>query len=453
MSLKRLGLYVVLLLAAASGYLASEYYQQRREQQEETAKKVFQIQESEIRSLQLQTDRGIIALERGDGAAQGWRLVQPLTAPVDEVTIKAVLQTLADLKSRRRLTGVEPARWREFGLDKPILTVDFTVGEQKHRLRFGAKVPGEGQYYAQADEGEAILLLAAADKESLDRNLTAFRDKTIFRLTPEQVTGISLNRGAETLVVQKQETAWVALGPPPVKLRPDKVEGWLRQLQFSRIVEFVAEKPTDPGKYGLVSPTLRLTLTAGNQQETLLVGSLQQDRYYAQKPGQPTVFQIDKTLVANLPQNAAAWEEKRLWPGPESQVHRLSWGPPERRASATRTQESWQLSLPDQEVAPGAALRVNLILWKIKELEFQQLTAPVPETAPGFGVQLHDETGKLRLSLEELRTGDKQVLLRWQQGDQVQGAWVAQASWEALKQELAGLGAPTISEATKNRSL
>lgn len=447
MSLRRLVLYFLVLLLAAGGYFASESYHRRQEAQQEAAKKVFQVKAEEIRSLSLKTDRGEIRLERDPANPESWELVQPLKSAVDRVTLKAVLDTLANLKSQRRLADIPADRWPEFGLDKPLLTIDFQAGDRRHRLRFGNKVPGNGQYYALADAEIPILLVSAADKESLDRNLTAFRDKTLFTLAPEQVTAVTVQRGPAPLVFRKQEAAWLAPGPPPLQLRPDKVEGWLRQLQLGRIVEFIAEKPADPAKYGLAPPALRLTLAAGEKQETLLVGSLQGDRYYAQKQGQPTVFQIDRQLVDNLPQTAAAWEEKRLWAGPDSRVATLSWGADAGKATAVRSKNGWQLTLPaGQEGAPGAAMRVNLVLWKLKELEYTRLE-PAPGAASGvYTLQLLDQQGEPLVTLDELRSEGGQTLLRWQARDKVRGAWVPQTAWGGLKQELANLAAPAMAK-------
>ena len=117
----------------------------------------------------MKNDKGEIDLQRVSGPenfrrlalrkprprtqAGEWRLTKPITAKVDELTINSLLEALADLKMQRQLEAVPEDKIKEFGLDKPIFTLEFQAAGQTHQLRFGHKAPGDQSIYAQKDCG------------------------------------------------------------------------------------------------------------------------------------------------------------------------------------------------------------------------------------------------------------------------------------------------------------
>ncbi len=76
---------------------------------------------------------------------------KPITAKADELTINSLLAALTDLKMQRHLDEVPEDKIKEFGLDKPLFTLEFQADGQTHQLRFGHKAPGDQSIYAQKD--------------------------------------------------------------------------------------------------------------------------------------------------------------------------------------------------------------------------------------------------------------------------------------------------------------
>ena len=277
--------------------------------------------------------------------AEEWRLTRPIAGKVDDLTIKSVLSALADLSRQRLLDEVPGDRRKEFGLDKPLFAVEFQAAGQNHQLRFGSKAPGGQSVYAQKDGEPRVLLVRVSDKETLDRSLTALRDKTIFSLIPEKVTEIRLTRNENRLILQKNpDLGWTLKDHPQTRLRTDRIEALRRQLADAKALEFVAEKADDLKKYGLApSPALRLTVLSGTQEETLLLGSKQGDRYYAQRSGTDPIILVDASWVDKLPPSFEPLEDRRLWSGPDSEVQKMVWGEPDKQLSAVRKGNGWEI--------------------------------------------------------------------------------------------------------------
>ena len=277
---------------------------------------------------------------------------------------------------QRHLDDVPNDKIKEFGLDKPLFTLEFQAAGQTHQLRFGQTAPGNQNIYAKKDDESRVLLIRVADKETLDRNLTALRTKDIFSINPEKVSEIRIIRHDDRLIFHKSTLAeWTPGNHLKIKLRNDKINSLLKQISGAKAAEFVAEKADDLKKYGLVpSPALRLTLLAEGQEETLLLGSKQGDRYYAQVSGTAPIILVDQTLVEKLPTSYEALEDRRLWAGPDTEVQKVVWGTPDKLMTAVRDQNGWSILNPDNAPAgQESAMKFNLVFWRLKDLEFTRL--------------------------------------------------------------------------------
>jgi hypothetical protein len=463
MSGRKLLLYLAVLLLVAGGYFFSEYRHSRQVAQEKAAKEVFQVKAADIKALTLKNDKGEIVLQRTPApektpepaasatpaaAAGEWRLTKPVAAKADELTIDSLLSALADLKMQRHLDQVPAEKMKEFGLDKPIFTVGFQVGDQTHQLSFGSKAPGNQNFYAQKDNEPQVLLIRIPDKETLDRTVTALRSKKIFSLSPDKVTEIRVIHQDERLRLSKAApTEWTPGTPLQLKLRGDKINSLLNHIAGAKASEFVAEKADDLKKYGLVpSPTLRLTLLAGKQEETLLIGSKQGDRYYAQISGTDPIMLVDKSVVENLPASYDALEDRRLWTGADTAIQKVIWGPPDKLAAAARDQNGWRLLQADKSPGPQEAnLKVTLAFMRLKDLEFTRLL-PAAETkkekVPLYTLLFLGPEDKPLFRLEEISADTDQVQVRFSQEDKTLVGTVPAKTFNQLKEALGGLAAP-----------
>jgi hypothetical protein len=472
MSGKKLLFYLVALLLVAGGYYYSEFRHSRQEVKEQSAKKIFQFKADDISALTLTSDKGKIELQRVPATdklpapepaaapsatpppkpAAAWQLTKPIAVKADELTINSILNALADLKIQRRLDGMPADKLKDYGLEKPTFTLDFQAAGESHQLRFGHKVPGDKSIYAQKDQNPEVLLISVADKETLERTLTALRHKAIFTLAPEKVTEIRIIKNQDRLTFQRTEpSVWSIGDKPQTKLRTDRIEALLRQFAGIKALEFVAEKVDDLKKYGLVpSPALRLTLLSGKQEETLLLGSKQGERYYAQISGTDPIILVDKSLVENLPTSYEALEDRRLWAGKDADVQKVVWGASDKQITAVRDKNGWSLQIPDSPAVPVPSLKFGLALWRLKDLEFIRLLPAVDSTkdaTPVFTLQLFGPEDKPLFQMEELQTDKDQVRITFSQGEKTVAAMIPAKVLTELKQTLESLAIPE----TKNQ--
>ena len=144
-------------------------------------------------------------------------MVKPLSTPADPVVVDGVLQVLSSLKPERKFQP-EGKDLNEFGLNPPVVRIDFTAQGKKFELHLGSKtVAGQAQYVKAAHLPDIYLVEAFTVKE-LDRDVLALREKKLFSLTPDQIEGLEIGVGKKSLLLEKSAQGWVEKGQPEKRL-------------------------------------------------------------------------------------------------------------------------------------------------------------------------------------------------------------------------------------------
>jgi hypothetical protein len=227
------------------------------------------------------------------------------------------------------------------------------------------------------------------------------------------------------------------VGREDAKLYQERLERLLRFISLTRVKDFVIEQVKDASPYGLAAPLAEITVVTDKGEQQLWLGSRKKDEVYARQGDQAPVVLVESLLldlltvplesVADLQKNPL-WdkvrgafpsylEDHRLWAGEVKEVAKLTWGPPEKNWTATKNENFFQISGPDQPEVRQPALRVELVLLKLRELEANRLLAPVnPEEKFVYAVDLQDAAGKSLFRLDELGPSNGQVKVRFTAG-------------------------------------
>jgi hypothetical protein len=170
-------------------------------------------------------------------------------------------------------------------------------------------------------------------------------------------------------------------------------------------------------------------------EQRLVLGARLKDKCFARKGEQAPVVLMENLLldlfttplekVAALEKNPL-WnqvrgafphylEDRRLWTGEVKDVAGLTWGTPEKTWTAARDKDFFKLSGPGNQEVRQPALRVELTLLKLRDLEFDRLVIPPgsPEAKGKNFVELRDATGQTLFRLEELGLAHNQVKVRF----------------------------------------
>ncbi len=440
MTPRRLIPYLAIFLILIGAYIGLRWRQEQQVARDEQAKKVFHLKEADVSGLSLVRGKDEVRLVKKDHV---WRLTAPLDAKADQAIVDSMLTTLARLRKERDLG--EEKDLKLFGLDKPGLVVQFTAQGQPHQLAVGAKVPGGQNYYVLRDKDPHLLTISIGSKDSLDRQLLALRDKTLLAFISGEVKGLKL-KTPKTAVVLEQSgpQTWRWQGRPDFRVRGDRVEKLLRDLHIARVKDFLEPPPKNIAALGLV-PDRRTEITvvtpAGDQ--ILWLGAKQDDATYARLGAEGPVVLVDTSLADEVNTTLASLEDRRLWPGPISAVHRIVWGPPGKTWTAQKEPQGWKITGPDQAATQQPAVRLEMALWNLQKLEGEPVPAPAGSpAASAYVLELFDEAGKPLLHLEEVGArGKDRLMVRTREGSTAATALVPLELFRRWQEELQRLAA------------
>jgi hypothetical protein len=458
MTPKRLLPFLAIFLVLAGAYYFLEWRRVQNAKDEEAAKKIFALKEPDITAITIKRQAEEIRLVK---EGKDWRLDEPLKDRADSVTLISLLSTLSELRLTRDLGPQEDVK--PFGLEQPPLVVSVAAGDKTHTLSVGKKAPGGQGYYARRDEDPRVLLIAASTKESLDRPLADLRNRTLFDFSVDQVKALRVKAGNTTVVLEKKDNKWTWAGREQTRIYQDRLERLLRFISLARIKDFVADAPKDVSPYGLAPPLAEITLETNKGEHRLLLGARKKDECYARQGDQGPVILMENLLldlltvplesVAGL-QKTPLWErvkgafpsyleDKRLWTGEVKEVAKLTWGPPDKTWTAVKNGEFYQLTGPDQQERRLPAIRVELALLKLRELEAERLLPPVnPDEQFASSVELWDGAGKILFRLDELGAANGQVKVRFAMGaDPRKEALISGAAYNQWQKDLEQLTA------------
>ena len=441
MTPRRLLPYLLLFLALAGSYAALKWHQDRKEARERQAQRIFQVKEGEIREVALIKGPKETRLVKGE---QGWQLIKPIKARADQEVVAGILGTLAHLQKVRDLGGdLDP---KSFGMAQPFLRVEFTAQGQPHRLTIGSAAPGENSYYALKDREPNLLLIDAGAQNSLDRTLTALRDKILWAFSQDKVEAVRIKRRGITVPLARSGPGtWRWEGRQDLPVRSERVEALLRSFTFSRVREFVAEAPKDLRPYGLApQPQTEIVVVSDQGEESLVLGAKTDKGIYARKGGAGPVVLVDQDLGDQVARTLASLEDRRLVADPLTEVHKVVWGSPGQHWVAVKDKDFWQLSGPSGQPVRQLAIRLEAALWILSQLEYDRLLPPAAalQSPESFLLELYDRDGNLQFRLGELKKqGEVQVAVRTQKGDKTAMVLLPRKNFSVWQEEMARLTA------------
>ncbi len=410
---------IVLLVAIIVG-AAAYYFDWKRGQKEaanapaDSTKPAFTLQTDDISSLTISYPADPksqpIHFEKQNGA---WQITSPLQTGADDPSLQGILQQLASDRVAQTEPGT-PDRLKVFGLDTPIVALDFQMKNgAKHSLRLGKKDFTGVSVYAIVDNAKDVALLPESLLVSADKPLQDLRDHSVLHFVADDVKSFGLKNSSGELAAAKDHDVWKFTKPAAAPADTDAINALLSAVANARITTIVSETADSLPKYGLATPAISFSVAyAKGDIATLLVGKKEGDEYFARDAARPTIFRINQDLYKKLAENFNDLRDKKLAHFDPAAITHAEIHSASGTILATRKTESeWSLDLSAQkDEKPSGELKDNqqskpLSLDKLFT-PLQQATAeeifdhPAPAIAvklakPEFEAILTDKNGKI----------------------------------------------------------
>ncbi len=282
-------------------------------------KKIIEFKDDMVKQLVLKGTKGEFALIKKE---EDWFIDKPKPYRADRTEIKGILSTIRNLSARDFLEA-SPSDLKKYGLDKPRLRVTAFMGEKEgqREILVGNKKEGKDEVYLVLDSKGTIYTVHENVLKGLDKDLIALRDKEILSFPSDKVTKVQIQTPKELLILTKGEKEeWKLEAPKTGKAKQGAVVDYLTALRSLRAKGFAEDEPKDIKKYGLDSPSLKISLDGkdGKNLGTLLLGNKTGEEHYARREDSQAVYTIEEFSYKQINKQLPDFfeEEKKESPPP-----------------------------------------------------------------------------------------------------------------------------------------
>ncbi len=357
----------VFLLLGGYFYYFEVVRRETRSREEEAARQLFRVERDQITALKLNsTYARLISLQKNNS----WLIVEPINTRADESAVAGLLAALQSIKLEKEVQAAT-ADLKPYGLDKPKLHLSFLAGGTWHNLRVGAKAAVGENFYASGDQEDRIVLITGAEQSKLNKSLFDLRSKEFFTLKSGEIDRIEIERPDYKLALDRTDKdRWKASTVPDLKIKASKVDNLISRLIWLRATSFADQKHVNITELGLNPASARISLSAEDKQEELILGNTKKNEgTYAKSAELPGIAVVDERLLEELPSNLSDLEDRTFLAFELDQIKALALEVDGNRGRLEREGEKWKWVGDSQRKRPEN-WQVNALLWKVKDLEY-----------------------------------------------------------------------------------
>jgi len=259
-------IFIYLLIVAALGiyyYYFEVYSLKMIEEQQDRASRVLSMEKDSIEEICIE-GRDKVTLSK---AVKTWMITSPINTKADQAELEDFMSTVTNLRSQRSLGIID--NMEGFGLEPPMLKISISALGKIYTLQAGADTPTKRFCYARASTREDVFLINAYERNSIYKDLFAFRDKDVFTLDQEDVDRIVLDRkGLIVEIIRENNNDWKpAKKTANIKLKASKINELLRSLCQLKAKAFV------PKITKAKRPDILISLSSINETQSLKLWS------------------------------------------------------------------------------------------------------------------------------------------------------------------------------------
>jgi len=226
-------------------------------------------------------------------AKQGadWQITAPVSARADFNAIEGMLGRLNSTPMKTiAADDADPAKLKEYGLDKPAITVRVGAGSTQASLAIGKSAAG-GTVYARDLSRPLVFTVENGLADELKKPADDLRIKDLFDARAFNTTRVEITRGSQTQTFEKDKDAWKQVTPAAKAADAGKVEALLNALSGTRATGFADTAPA------LDTPEVTVSLKYDeNKQEKVSFARKGTDAF-ARRQGDTSIAKIDAAAL------------------------------------------------------------------------------------------------------------------------------------------------------------
>ena len=387
---------IILLIIAAIGaayiflYDRKQYRTEEWVQRQQMALPDYKI--GQINKIELKKETGSIVLESTDNVR--WRMLQPLQLRADGAEVKDILSQFEFLRKVGTIKESETANFSlgNYGLDKPQIIVNLwmkesailkgtevtTGAESKYTINIGDRLAaGQNTVYINIEGSNDVIVVAAKLLEKIDKGIIDLRNKWAFEYDIDAVERIRIQSGSkEPIVCSRADQHWWVTQPVSDRGDTARIRDILSELKNLKIAkaDYVSDKEEDIARHGLDKPRLTISIgSTGGDTQSLLLGHSLDDRIYAKRNDESSIFFVHDVVLSDLDLEANDLRDKQLLRFDSIGtygIEKVELEYPDATLTMVKTKQyDWMITSPNKILADRDTIRK--FVEKIKDLQIQ----------------------------------------------------------------------------------
>jgi hypothetical protein len=297
---------VLLAIAIALGafIFGLDRFSQNAREHRERAAHVVEVNRADVEGITIHNGDGLIKVK---AEVDAWKMVAPFEDDADTGVIDQLLDAIQNLRPEDVITDLGKGDkkrqiLKDFGLNKSKLRLKLEGKGMPAELVFGQDTAVEGRSYLRLEDDDAVYIVGNDLKNIVSKKPEDFRDH---RMTPFLTTLINraiFQVSGGEIELTKEQDNWQLVRPIKARASDDAVVDILTKMNQTQISKFVSENKSNPGAFGLDSPTGVLTLYGGEGKKfEIQIGSVvpsNPQAVYAGLPERNTVVEVSKAFAS-----------------------------------------------------------------------------------------------------------------------------------------------------------
>lgn len=423
-------LFLIFVSLVAFVYYYEIEGKEKRDEAKQAEESLVRLKQDEITALEIIRPGQEPILLRKEG--ENWVVKKPIETSADKFTVESLLRNIETARIERSFDDGS-RRARDYGLDRPRLTLKVRAKEQEKVLHVGRDDYTGSQLYVQVQGNPKIHLTYDSLLTTADKDLLQWRNKKVLALERDKVQAIEMVRPSEKVVLRKEGEKWLLRSPLEEAADRDTVSGLLSALEFAEAQKFMVEKTDDLKAYGLDKPAVMVRLQEQGQDnwKTLELGKKQGGEYLARNPDRSPVFTVKEEVYEKLTQKIWELRDKDVVEVAQDEVTRLVVRRGTEEIVIHHSEMKWTVEKPQEQKGKEA---LSYKFWyPIDDIKFESIDDQKAES-DGFVkpdvqviVTLKDKSTR---TYEFIRKGDRYLARRRDSGRQ---GTISKESFEKLQ--------------------
>lgn len=258
-------------------------------------KAAVKFEQDKVTSIDLASGSQAIRLEK---TGADWKLVKPIQAPADFVSVNGLLGQLQSAQMTALKDRPEDLKdLKQYGLDKPEVVATLGMGGSTVRLELG-RAAETGSVWVRDPSRTAVFSINNAVAEELRKKPQDLRRKEVFDFRPFNTTRFEITRGKDTRTFERVKgtgenavDTWKQVTPTEKTVDASNLEGALLDFSNLRAESFVDRTGAATGHTNPAA-VIAVKFDDGKKEERVTFGAAGGSTF-ATRPDQPGALKLE----------------------------------------------------------------------------------------------------------------------------------------------------------------